>query len=249
MTGKTHRLGGTLCALGGFLLLDSNNQLLGNVHPLLQLGVMYPYALYGSVASDFDHEWSSCPNKDVVSFAINKILHLTSGVRDRLDENSLLYKILGIFDAKHRSWQTHSDLFLFGLVFLAVKILANGGNSVDYTILRLMFTGLILGIISHLVLDMLTPEGIWSVLTTSIEWALTSKLVGKIVTHYPSRRFIRQLGRAIPLKISLVPDTKFFRTGGVWETMIRRLLWIVCLLLFFKIMYSMSPYEFYFLKG
>lgn len=249
MTGKTHRVGGMLCVLGGYTLLESKGMLLGNVSPILQLTVMYPFAIYGSIASDLDHDWHSCPSKDVVSLAINKILHLTSGIVDRLDEKSLIYKVLSIFDANHRSWQTHSDLFLIAMIITTFNMLNSSIGSVDAVIIRLIATGLILGVISHLVLDMLTPEGIWSISTTFLGWLLTSKFIGKIVTHYSIRKSIKQLGRAIPQKISLVPDTKFFRTGGVWEKLIRKVLWVICLLLFLKIVYSMSPYSLSFFKG
>ena len=59
MTGKTHRVGGMLCVLGGFTILDSKGMLLGNVSPMIQLVMMYPFALYGSVVSDLDHHVKS----------------------------------------------------------------------------------------------------------------------------------------------------------------------------------------------
>ena len=40
MTGKTHRVGGMLCVLGGFTYLESKGFLLINVNPLLQLNFM-----------------------------------------------------------------------------------------------------------------------------------------------------------------------------------------------------------------
>ena len=229
MTGKTHRVGGMLCVLGGYSLLESKGMLLGNVSPLLQLAVMYPFAIYGSVASDLDHDWHSCPSKDVVSLAINKVLHLTSGIVERLNEKSTAYKILSIFDANHRSWQTHSDLTLLAMIMVMTNLMNNSVNSVDSVIIRLIFTGLILGVISHLVLDMLTPEGIWSFITIAIRKVTKNKL--------------------FPEKISLVPDTKFFRTGGVWEKLVRKILWVLCLLLFLKMILDISPYSLSFLRG
>ena len=67
MTGKTHRVGGMLCCLGGYTLLEANGMLLGDVNPLLQLTIMYPFAIYGSTVSDLDHHWQSAPSKDIVS--------------------------------------------------------------------------------------------------------------------------------------------------------------------------------------
>lgn len=229
MTGKTHRVGGMLCVLGGYALLESKGMLLGNVSPTLQLVVMYPFALYGSVVSDLDHDWHSVPCRDVVSLGINKLLHLTSGVRDTIGDRGSLSKALSIFDAKHRSWQTHSDLFLFLMIVAMSNLMGSSTNSVDIAIIRLIFTGLIMGVISHLFLDMLTPEGIWSFITLFLR-SVTGKKV-------------------FPDKISLVPDSKFFRTGGAWEGIVRRVLWVLCLILFLRILISISPYSISFLKS
>lgn len=229
MTGKTHRVGGVLCVLGGYTLLESNGLLLGNVSPLVQLVVMYPFAIYGSTVSDLDHNWHSSPSKDVVSLAINKVLHLTNGVVDRVGENTRYSKFLSIFDAKHRSWQTHSDLFLALMVIISAILIKGSAVTSDALILRLISIGLILGIISHLFLDMLTPEGIWSITSTFIRKVSKNKLV--------------------PQKISLVPDSVYFRTGGEWEKLVRSVMWVLCLILFLKIAISMSPYGFTFLKG
>lgn len=229
MTGKTHRVGGMLCVLGGFTLLESKGMLLGNVNPVLQLAVMYPFAIYGSVVSDLDHDWNSVPCRDVVSLGINKVLHLASGVRDTIGDRSPLSKALSIFDAKHRSWQTHSDLFLFIMIIVMSNLMSSSTNSVDVAIIRLIFTGLIMGVISHLFLDMLTPEGIWSFITLFLR-----KVTGK---------------RVFPDKVSLVPDSKFFRTGGAWEGIVRRVLWVLCLILFLRILISISPYSISFLKS
>lgn len=224
MTGKTHRVGGMLCCLGGYMLLEKNGMLLGDVNPLLQLVVMYPFSLYGSTVSDLDHNWQSCPSKDVVSYGINTVLHLTEKF-DREDK----FTVLSIFNARHRSWQTHSDLFLAFMIWLASFILGVSSTNADQVIIKLVTSGLVLGIISHLVLDMLTPEGIWSIVMVVLK-----KILGV---------------RYLPYKISFVPDAKFFRTGGAWETLIRWFMWLVCLVLFGMILLSVSPYDVHFLRG
>lgn len=245
MTGKTHRVGGMLCVLGGYTLLEANGMLLGNVSPLVQLAVMYPFAIFGSVMSDYDHHWNSCPNKDLVGLGIHKILHLSSGISDRVDKTTIIGKFLSIFDARHRSWQTHSDLFLIAMFVVSNNLLHSSISSVDIAIVRLIFTGLILGVISHLILDMLTPEGIWFIISVGIRKIFES--IGKV----SNSKFIRNMSRygVLPDKISLVPNTSFFRTGGTWESLIRMLMWAVCLFLFLKIILSMSPYSFTFLKS
>ena len=223
MTGKTHRVGGMLCCLGGYLLLESNGLLLNNVSPMLQLAVMYPFSIYGSIASDFDHNWQSCPSKDIISYGINKVLHLTTKAREHMEDKSTVSRVLSIFDAKHRSWQTHSDLFLLVMIWVSYMLFSGAVNSADQVIIRLIATGLTLGVISHLVLDMLTPEGIWCIITTTI---------GRVAGV-----------KNMPEKISLVPNTRFFRTGGKWETLVRWVMWVICLIILLNILYNVSPYR------
>lgn len=221
MTGKTHRVGGMLCVLGGFTYLESKGLLLRNVNPLLQLTVMYPFALYGSIVSDLDHNANSIPSKDIVSVAINRVLHLTSGLNESTGGRN---KVFGLLDAKHRSWQTHSDLFLVALMYaLYQMVMETKLATVESVIWSLVGMGFILGVISHLVLDMITPEGIWSFILVGI-----SKVTGK---------------RLIPKKLRLVPDSKFFSTGGPWESLVRNILWICCVVLFIRLIYLMTPYR------
>lgn len=221
MTGKTHRVGGMLCVLGGFTYLESKGLLLRNVNPLLQLTVMYPFALYGSIVSDLDHNANSIPSKDIVSVAINRVLHLTSGLNESTGGRN---KVFGLLDAKHRSWQTHSDLFLVALMYALYQLVMETKlATVESVIWSLVGMGFILGVISHLVLDMITPEGIWSFILVGI-----SKVTGK---------------RLIPKKLRLVPDSKFFSTGGPWESLVRNILWICCVVLFIRLIYLMTPYR------
>lgn len=221
MTGKTHRVGGMLCVLGGFTYLESKGLLLRNVNPLLQLTVMYPFALYGSIVSDLDHNANSIPSKDIVSVAINRVLHLTSGLNESTGGRNTVF---GLLDAKHRSWQTHSDLFLVALIYaLYQMVMETKLATVESVIWSLVGMGFILGVISHLVLDMITPEGIWSFILVGI-----SKVTGK---------------KLIPKKLRLVPDSKFFSTGGPWESLVRNILWICCVVLFIRLIYLMTPYR------
>lgn len=221
MTGKTHRVGGMLCVLGGFTYLESKGLLLRNVNPLLQLTVMYPFALYGSIVSDLDHNANSIPSKDIVSVAINRVLHLTSGLNESTGGRN---KVFGLLDAKHRSWQTHSDLFLVALMYaLYQMVMETKLATVESVIWSLVGMGFILGVISHLVLDMITPDGIWSILLVG---------VGRVTGN-----------KVMPKKLRLVPDSKFFSTGGPWESLVRNILWICCVVLFIRLIYLMTPYR------
>lgn len=199
MTGKTHRIGGVVVCLSGYLLLKNEGMLIANMNPMLQLGIMYPFAIYGSVVSDLDHHWKSAPSKDPVSWVINKALHIAPH-----SESTLL-------NAKHRSWQTHSDLFLFLMIALGMYLTINCGGSVDAVFIRLIFMGLTFGIVSHLILDMLTPAGIWSILL------MTLKRLFNL--------------RGLPDKLVLVPSSSFFATDGQWEHGVRMVLWVISFIL------------------
>lgn len=222
MQGNTHRIGGMLCALAGYTILESKGMLIRDVSPLLQLSVMYPFAIYGSVFSDLDHHEESIPSHDIVSVGINKLLHATSELRKM--RGGKLNPFLSIFDAKHRSWQTHSDMFLVLCVFLSMCLINSSVMTANDVILKLVSTGFILGLVSHLVLDMLTPEGIW---------CMSLGLIGKVTSS-----------ETLPKKIHLVPKSKFFATGGAWEKLVRYVMWVVCCVLFIRVLYSMLPYQF-----
>lgn len=220
MTGKTHRVGGMLAALAGYTVLESKGMLLEDVNPVVQLVAMYPFAIYGSVFSDLDHHWQSSPSKDIFSYIVNKVLHLGTGIRKKTGTKNPL---VAAFDAKHRSWQTHSDLFLILIVALAVYILHLGLGGSSNILVTLISVGFTLGVISHLVLDMITPEGIWCIGTSVLSNATNNK--------------------SIPKKIHLVPKTEFFATGGSWENGVRIVMWVACFVLLAGIIYSFIPYQ------
>lgn len=223
MTGKTHRVGGVLCCLAGYSLLQSKGMLIEGVSPLVQLTVMYPFSIYGSIVSDLDHNPNSAPAKDIISKGINKILHLTTGLRKKAeDKGKKINPLLSVLDAKHRSWQTHSDFFLILAVMACVWLLNATTFSADIIILRLVCMGLIMGIVSHLVLDMLTPEGIWSGI-----FIIISKITG-----------IR-----LPKKVHFVPKSKFFATDNVWESLVNKIMVVICWLLLARIIYLALPYR------
>ena len=175
MTGKTHRAGGFLCSVVGFALLKENGLLLPNVNEGLQWLMMYPFCMWGSVASDLDHHWMSSPMKDPPSYVVNKLLHATAPLQKALDKTgdkkSGLYKFAKTFNASHRSWQTHSDLTLILMFMLLLAVLNNsfGLGAVDALLLRIVMMGVSLGVIAHFILDMLTTEGV-----TSVDWTCFS---------------------------------------------------------------------------
>lgn len=202
-----------LCAMIGFVILRDKGLLYGNINPILQLIIMYPFAIWGSICSDLDHHWSSCPDKSIPSRVINWILHLAKPLEDNLgktgfNKSPLVKLVCTLFNAKHRSWQTHSDLTLFGALLLLKHILdGNLGSLIlskqDIILASLIVTGITMGIIAHFIYDSITPEGIWL-----IGFCLINKVLRK---------------KVLPEKLHFVPKTKFFATGGSWETLIRKI--------------------------
>ena len=219
MTGETHRAGGILCTMVGFLLLRHNNLLMPDVNEFVQLAVIYPFAKWGSIASDLDHHWESCPEKDPPSWLVNKALHLTTPLvksmeEHKVDKKTMGYRIAKFLSASHRSWQTHSDLTLFSVLFLLWAVMTNFFKwhitSIDVCILSLILTGISIGIVAHFILDMITPEGVWF-----SGGVLLNRLLSKI-----SKKKVR----LFPEKIHFVPKLKCFATGGSWEMFVRKLL-------------------------
>jgi len=231
MTGKTHRIGGMLCCLAGFSLLENKGILIQGVNPISQLVVMYPFSIFGAIVSDQDHHFESAPAKDLVGYGINKVLHLTTPLRKKKEKlkeehhigSGKLNPVLSVFDAKHRSWQTHSDLFLLIFMYLSWFLMFRKITvTADDVILRLVTVGLSIGVLSHMILDLITPEGLWSFIKIAL-----NKLFGlKLRNH-----------------ISLVPNLKFFATGGKWEKLIQKTMWLVCFILVARLIYIYSPYK------
>lgn len=221
MTGETHREGGMLVSVVGFMLLRKAGLLLPDVNEAVQLMVMYPFALWGSTASDLDHHWDSAPSKDGFSWGINKVLHLTTKTRDVMGSmgggKTLGYHLLGIFDAKHRSWQTHSDLTLASILLILWALLSGrlniGFSAIDTSIAALILMGICIGVVAHFILDMLTPQGIWCT-------------VGVGVNKVLSKLFKKDM-HLLPEKLRFVPHWKMFATGSTWENLICKILRIL----------------------
>lgn len=229
MTGKTHRAGGMLCCFIGYSILQSKGLLVQGVSPIIQATVMYPFALWGSVLPDLDHNADSAPSKDIISVGINRVLHLSTKarqVKEKVTKKSAPNKpfdLKNTFDARHRSWQTHSDVFLAIFIFLFIQLFSASVQTLDICILRMIISGMTLGVISHLILDMLTPEGVWSLVSI-----IVNKLAGK---------------KILKEKIQLVPDIKFFATEGPWEKLVNKVLWIMNSVYLLVLIYEMLPYR------
>ncbi len=224
MTGDTHRKGGVLVALSGYILLQQKGMLLPNVNEFLQLAVLYPFCYWGSTMSDLDHNPDSCPSRDIFSKVINRGLHLTEGIEKRVEPNSLIGKLSRLLNAHHRSWQTHSD-FTVVMTLLLWYVATHNLLNLDETsgaIFTLISIGLCLGIWMHLFLDMLTPEGIHL-----IGFSFINK-----VFHLTKAKL------KLPTKLRLVPKQKFFATGGKWESIVNWGLAFLTVLLLLYVLFS-----------
>lgn len=241
MTGKTHQVGGEFCVIAGFIFLKDKGYLLQDVHPYLQLLTMYPFAVWGSKASDLDHNYNSIPMKDAISTTVYRLLHLTGGgysrMKAKLDDpnvsakdkrnlrKSFRFKFCKLFNARHRSWQTHSDLTLACVVSASVYLLNMPGlDFADKVLLNLMTVGLFMGMASHIVLDALTTEGIPLLLMRLINITL-----------------FRKSSFQLPEQLHLVPKSKFFSCESKWEDFIRKLLRV---LTYFALIYAVVTVQF-----
>lgn len=230
MTGKTHRQGGMLVSVLGFALLKENGLLLPEINVGLQWLVMYPFCQWGSTALDLDHHWDSCPSKDYPSWMINKLLHLTEPLENSIEttydlakklkignrtkkklNSNVIYKVSSLLNAKHRSWQTHSELTLGVMLYLLDCVMQSRFttlSAVDTAILSLVLMGVVIGVIAHLFLDCLTPGGIHLV---------SSCILNKILKKCG-------VNLKLPETFKLVPKLPFFATNSKWEQIIQGLL-------------------------
>lgn len=223
MLGKTHKVGGAVAALGGFYLLKESGHLLTDVSPLLQLTVMYPFAIIGSFAPDFDQNMQANPaGLDPVSKGVAYGLHVFNKPAEKLEQATKTFhvkqgpmqKLIKMLACSHRSWQTHSIEVLAVALYFYIK-LQSLPLTLNNVILLLVSSGFLLGFISHIFLDLLTMDGIPSI-TLSL---LTG---GKLK------------------KIRLVPHTHFFGTGTKYEDFVRATLAVFALLLFIFLILNLT---------
>ncbi|HFL3696569.1 metal-dependent hydrolase [Clostridioides difficile] len=174
---KTHKAGGTLAMLLVFSYMKHKGLLVDEINPFVQLTIMYPASSFGSTISDLDHAWSNVKEKTPFNYFCHYLIHLTKPI--------------------HRSWQTHSLMFvgsicilLFSVINLGIKVY---GESISLILIRLILIGFISGISSHLFLDSFTRAGI------------------QIIPGYTFK---------------FVPNSKTFSTDSSWENLVFRILTI-----------------------
>lgn len=228
MMGDTHRLGGAAAAFAGYLAVQNQGITITNIHPAIELLAIYPYAIYGSTAPDMDQNERAIPHRDPFNKTLWHILHLGNKPRKHMSKKSPVYHVLAPFDCKHRSWQTHSELTLLVLAFFTWAMLQPEivmgvfGKAYAATgpVAALIGVGLCLGLMSHIILDSITKEGI-----PLVSGMIVKKVSG--VKHFPDRL------RFVPEK------SQYFKTGDDFEkkvnSVLKALLWVQFLLVLISI--------------
>lgn len=191
MMGKTHKAGGALAMLIAFQYMQHKGWLSPDLHPIVQLLVMYPACSWGSTAPDLDQGDDTIPEKTPVSILVHKLIYLGK--------------------VRHRSWQTHSLIVTGGFacaLFFLIDLMNTYNlfhlNVMSVTILNLLVIGMVVGIASHLFLDLLTYEGI--------------PLGPPVYNKKAKRKKI--------IWLRLAPHTDTFKTNTTYEKGVRFLLYV-----------------------
>ena len=111
-------------------------------------------------------------------------------------------------------------------------ILPNITNGMyDSTLICVLGEGLLSGVLSHLLLDVITTDGIWSFILAPIS-IFKSKHKDDIKDYL--------------FRLSLVPKIKFFSTddsNSPWERLVRGMMVVGIVLILLYILYLWSPYR------
>ena len=143
MTSKTHVLGGMALGIGGYMYSQKMGLTIDGVSPILQLGIILPYAIWSSTLPDLDQD-----NDDVA---------------ERNPINLVLQKFFNLIRAGHRSAKSHIYPMLVALVCYVLclrGVMTNYIPGAGGSILQLITLGMFLGLFSHFLLDIMTEAGV-----------------------------------------------------------------------------------------
>ena len=105
----------------------------------------------------------------------------------------IIYKLFGK-RFKHR-WFTHSLLFIGVIAFLGDMVIVSSDNNVVFTCI---FSGILAGVISHIILDLITKEGVELFYPISINFSIlpikTSSKTEKNINKFLSLLVIFLIG-------------------------------------------------------
>ncbi len=144
MLGKTHTLGGSALALGSFLVLQEAGLLNIDLDAPAKLLCILPYSIWGATAPDLDREDMDVAMASPINLAIQKA-----------------FKLIG---AGHRSAKSHVYPAILILLLTVVSLFGVNIFSVQYVnslaVYCAVLIGISAGLLSHLLLDMCTKDGI-----------------------------------------------------------------------------------------
>lgn len=143
MTSKTHVLGGMVFGVGGYLYTQALGMTITDVTPVLQLGMILPYAVWSSTLPDLDQD--------------------NSEVAAQSPFNLVIQKFFNAIKAGHRSARSHIYPMLISFVaYLILLRIMVGGNirDAESVMSGLIVQGIFLGLFSHFVLDIMTEAGV-----------------------------------------------------------------------------------------
>lgn len=144
MIGKTHTLGGSAFALGSYIVLRETGILNPDLDSVAQLACIMPYAMWSAKAPDFD--------QDIKDRAMASPIDL------------VMQKFFNLIGAGHRSLKSHVYPALIATVLSAISVTgvnifgtASNNSAIIYCMVIL---GMAMGLLSHLLLDLCTKDGI-----------------------------------------------------------------------------------------
>jgi hypothetical protein len=95
---------------------------------------------WGAKFPDLDHDFSHIKDRNVLTWIINKIIHITGG--------------------KHRSWQTHSWDICIAYSIISNLLIGRYLKDIDASLAFLINCGFLSGWVSHMFSDMLNGVGV-----------------------------------------------------------------------------------------
>lgn len=164
---KTHRVGGLLGGLVGYTLLKQGNLLMKDVFGLSLLIITYFSSLYGTCIPELSHRnWCDIPYKGILSWLLWKIFSLPVTIIALIQQNrgKSSIKTATNLNIDSGKWVTHSDIFLCLSMVVIFNLLSFKPNSIDSCLLISICVGLLCGVVSHLLVDVLSGDGIYSLL-------------------------------------------------------------------------------------